>query len=152
MMEGFTMKLYLDNCCFNRPFDVQTQLKIQLETQAKLAVQNMIYNGVHSLVWSYMLEYENSQNPFLIRRESIIKWKDIADTHIFETENILKTAESLLSKELKVKDAIHIACVTEAKCDYFLTTDIGILKKNIDIIKVLNPIDFIRETEVELYD
>jgi len=39
------MKLYLDNCCFNRPFDDQTQLKIQLETQAKLAVQNMIYNG-----------------------------------------------------------------------------------------------------------
>ena len=85
-------------------------MKIQLETQAKLAVHNMIYNGVHSLVWSYMLEYENSQNPFLIRRESIIKWKDIANTHIFETENILKTAESLLSKGLKIKDAIHCMC------------------------------------------
>ena len=70
----------------------------------------------------------------------------------FETENTLNTVESLLSKGLKVKDAIHIACAAEAKCDYFLTTDIGILKKNIDIIKVLNPIDFIRETEVELYD
>ena len=56
-------------------------------------------------MWSYMLEYENSKNPFEIRREAIIKWKDIADTHIIENENI---------------------------------------------IKVINPIDFIRETEVEL--
>ena len=64
------MKLYLDNCCFNRPFDDQTQLKIHLESQAKLAVQDMIINGVHSLIWSYMLEYENSQNPFEIRKDS----------------------------------------------------------------------------------
>lgn len=70
------MRLYLDNCCFNRPFDDQTQLKISLESQAKLAVQNMILNKKHSLVWSYMLEYENMQNPFDIRRESITKWKE----------------------------------------------------------------------------
>ena len=143
------MKLYLDNCCFNRPFDDQTQLKIHLESQAKLAVQDMILNGIHSLVWSYMLEYENSQNPFEIRRDAIIKWKDIADTYIEENENILMVAESLLTKGIKAKDAIHIACAAETKCDYFLTTDIGILKKNIDIVKVINPIDFIRETEVE---
>ena len=54
------MRLYLDNCCFNRPFDDQTQLKISLEAQAKLAVQYMILNDKHTLVWSYMLEYENS--------------------------------------------------------------------------------------------
>ena len=54
-------------------------------------------------------------------------------------------AESLLSKGLKAKDAIHIACAAETRCDYFLTTDIGILKKNIEIIRVRNPIDFIRE-------
>lgn len=143
------MKLYLDNCCFNRPFDDQTQLKIHLETQAKLAVQDMIYTGAHSLVWSYMLEFENSQNPFEIRKDSIIKWKDIADTYVEESENILTVAETLLSKGLKAKDAIHIACAAETQCDCFLTTDIGILKKNIEIIKVLNPIDFIREMEVE---
>ena len=54
-----------------------------------------------------------------------------------------------MQKGLKAKDSIHIACAAEAKCDYFLTTDIGILKKNIDIVKVINPIDFIRETEAE---
>ena len=143
------MKLYLDNCCFNRPFDDQTQLKIHLETQAKLAVQDMILNGKHSLVWSYMLEYENSCNPFEIRHDSIIKWKDIASFYVEENENILNVAENLLIKGLKAKDAIHIACAAEAQCDYFLTTDIGILKKKIDIVKILNPIDYIIETEGE---
>jgi predicted nucleic acid-binding protein len=33
------MRLYLDNCCFNRPFDNQEQLKIKLETEAKLFIQ-----------------------------------------------------------------------------------------------------------------
>jgi len=141
------MRLYLDNCCYNRPFDDQTQLKISLEAQAKLAVQYMILNDKHTLVWSYMLEYENSQNPFDIRKDSIIKWKELSETEVLENERILQVAESLLKKGIKAKDAIHIACAYEAECDYFLTTDIGILKKKIDIIKVVNPIDFIRETE-----
>ncbi|MFO7884916.1 MAG: hypothetical protein R6U68_08850 [Desulfobacteraceae bacterium] len=33
------MKIYLDNCCFNRPFDDQTSLRIRLETEAKLDIQ-----------------------------------------------------------------------------------------------------------------
>jgi hypothetical protein len=36
------MRLYLDNCCFNRPFDDQTQRKIALESEAKLYVQDEI--------------------------------------------------------------------------------------------------------------
>ncbi len=36
------MRIYLDNCCFNRPYDDQSQLRISLETQAKLYVQNLI--------------------------------------------------------------------------------------------------------------
>lgn len=141
------MRLYLDNCCFNRPFDDQTQIKISLESQSKLAVQAMILQGQHELVWSYMLEYENAQNPFDIRKESIIKWKNIASVNIKENENIINTAESFVLKGLKPKDAIHVACAIDAFCDYFLTTDIGILKKNIEGIKIINPIDFIRETE-----
>ena len=141
------MRLYLDNWCFNRPFDDQTQLRISLESQAKLEVQHMILDGTHTLVWSYMLEYENLQNPFEIRKDAIIKWKDIAEINAVENENILKRAERLSELGIKAKDAIHIACAIESGCDYFLTTDIGILKKKIDSIKVRNPIEFISEME-----
>ena len=30
------MKIYLDNCCYNRPYDDQSYLSISLETQAKM--------------------------------------------------------------------------------------------------------------------
>ena len=139
--------MYLDNCCFNRPFDNQTQLRINLESQAKLAVQAMILNKEHSLVWSYMLEYENEQNPYELRKDSIIKWKELATTRVEESESILTNAEKLLAVGIKPKDAIHIACAAEANCDYFLTTDKGILKKNIDLVRVVNPLDFIKEME-----
>ena len=35
-------KVYLDNCCYNRPFDDQSQLIINMETMAKLSIQQDI--------------------------------------------------------------------------------------------------------------
>lgn len=57
------MKIYLDNCCFNRPYDDQTQIRISLETQAKLYVQDLVKNKKLDPVTSYVLWYENGQNP-----------------------------------------------------------------------------------------
>ena len=36
------LKIYLDNCCYNRPYDDQSQIRISLETQAKLYIQNLV--------------------------------------------------------------------------------------------------------------
>lgn len=68
------MKIYLDNCMFNRPFDEQTHIRIRLETEAKLAIQEEIRRGTYQLIWPYILDYENSKNPFQERKEQIIKW------------------------------------------------------------------------------
>ena len=54
------LRIYLDMCTFNRPFDDQNQLKIKLETEAKLFIQQGIVDGHYELVWSYILEYENN--------------------------------------------------------------------------------------------
>ena len=35
------MRVYLDNCCYNRPFDEQDQLSVRLETEAKLYIQRL---------------------------------------------------------------------------------------------------------------
>lgn len=58
------MRIYLDNCCFNRPFDDQSQIRIMLEAEAKLKVQDDILEKKFELVWSYILEAENMANPF----------------------------------------------------------------------------------------
>ena len=65
------MKIYLDNCCFNRPYDDQSNLRIRLEAEAKLKIQEEIRNRNYELVWSYLLDYENSKNPFWERKEQI---------------------------------------------------------------------------------
>lgn len=139
------MKIYLDNCCFNRPFDDQSQTKIYIESQAKLEIQKRIKQGQYDLVWSYILEYENKMNPFEERKESIIKWKEIAKEHIVANEDIVSFAESLNKIGIKPKDALHISCAKYSKCDYFITTDKLLLNKNIDGIKIINPTQFILE-------
>jgi len=67
------MILYLDNCCFNRPFDDQSQIKIFIETQAKLYIQEKILQKKYKLAWSYILEYENHFNPFDYRKNIILQ-------------------------------------------------------------------------------
>ncbi|GHV73263.1 hypothetical protein AGMMS49940_05650 [Spirochaetia bacterium] len=109
------MRIYLDNCCFNRPFDDQNQLKIKLETEAKLFIQHEILVGNYELVWSYILEFENNQNPYDDKRSAVAGWKDIAKTHDF--------AERLKWNKIRTKDALHIACAAYAKSDYFITVD-----------------------------
>lgn len=37
------MRVYFDMCCYNRPYDDQSQIKVSLETQAKLHIQNLIH-------------------------------------------------------------------------------------------------------------
>lgn len=39
------MRVYLDNCCYNRPFDDQGQMRVRLETEAKLRIQSLMRTG-----------------------------------------------------------------------------------------------------------
>ena len=141
------MKLYLDNCCFNRPFDDQTSLKIRLETQAKLAIQREIKLKNYKLAWSFILEYENNENPYRIRRETILRWKVIASEYILSNRKIIDYAEDLQTIGIKPKDSLHIACAVFSNCDYVLTTDRKLLNLESKDIKICNPIDFVIEME-----
>ena len=139
-------KLYLDNCCFNRPYDDQSSLVIHLETEAKLFIQKEIVNGRFNLVWSYMLDYENSVNPYENRRKSIAAWRKLSVVDVDVSSGIVEFAEKIALKGIKKKDALHIASAVYAKCDYFLTTDKKLLNKQLEEIKIINPLDFIKIT------
>jgi len=87
------MKVYLDNCSFNRPFDDQDQIRIRIEAEAKLFLQKLIDQGKLELALSYILDYENMANPFDFRQLVIHKWKKKAMVNIRENVNVLKNAE-----------------------------------------------------------
>ena len=149
-MVRLSMKIYLDNCCFNRPFDDQSQLRILLESEAKLRIQENIRSGTFDLVWSYILDYENSQNPFRERREQIIKWRTYSNKDIEESEEVLNIASMIMKHGIKKLDSLHLACAIKASTDCFLTTDDGVIKKakHIKNIQIVDPIGFIKEVSI----
>ena len=141
------MRVYLDNCCLNRPFDDQRQTRVRLEAEAKLCIQEHIHSGELELVWSYMLDFENAANPFEERRTTISGWRQYATRDVEETPLILQNANRLAGMGLKAKDALHIACAIAGACPYFVTTDADILKRRQDVhdITRIDPTAFVRE-------
>ena len=145
-------KLYLDMCCYNRPYDDQQQTRIHLESLAKLHIQRLLTNEDLDFVWSFMLELENSKNPYPLRRETIHKFSYRCVHYVDESnvDAVIQIALPIMASGVKEKDALHVACAIHTSCDYFLTTDDRLLKYKTERIKLVNPVQFISEMEGNL--
>ena len=144
------LKIYLDNCCFNRPFDDQSQLLVRLETEAVLFVQNEIKNGNLELVWSSILDFENDANPFRTRRDAIRIWRNRSLAVVRPNADVKQLAATLQTRNIRLKDSLHIASAVVAQCHFLLTTDGKMLNKPVDEIEIVNPIQFIQKYKEEL--
>jgi len=144
------MRVYLDNCCYNRPFDDQSQLRVRLETEAKLRVQDMMRSRELEYVWSSVLSYEIGQSPFLNRVSLIEPWREGATVDVALTAGLIARGSELMALGVKKMDALHLACAESASCNWFFTLDKGILKKvrQLGEMRVANPIDFIMEESI----
>jgi len=138
--------IYLDICCFNRPFDDQSQLLVRLQTEAKLDIQQSIREGKLALAWSAVLDLENSANTNTERSKIIDGWKSFAVIDIDATPQIEAMAEEIAESGVKPMDALHVANAITAGAAYLLTTDKQLLKKMAvePRVRVIDPIDFIR--------
>lgn len=146
------MKIYLDNCCYNRPYDDQSQMRIYLETQAKLHIQDMIRQEKIELVTSYILDFENSNNRSMQKKLAIQKFMNEYAVLYVSNKNekdITKIAEAIMKTGIKEKDAYHVACAVMAECNYFVTTDDRLLKYQSEKIKLVTPGELIRRMEAE---
>lgn len=139
-------RIYLDVCCFNRPFDDQSQLVVRLQTEAKLDIQLAVKESRLEMVWSEVLDLENRANPDHDRSEAVGKWGSYANLHIQISQEVETLANALSQRGIKAMDALHVACAITAKVDYFLTTDKALLRKmqKDSQITVLDPVDFVR--------
>ena len=146
LMADFMRKtrIYLDNCCFNRPYDDLDHIAIRLEAEAKFDIQHRILLGELELAWSYIMDYENLLNPFTDKREAIARWKHLAVVDIGDSERIVELAKKVALQGIKKKDSLHLASAIDADCQYFITTDKKLLNKSFEQIRVVNPLDFIR--------
>ena len=146
------MRVYLDNCCFNRPYDDQSQLRIQMETQAKLEIQQQIRDEKLELATSYILETENAVNPYERKRIDIQAFMDkYTKAFISEIQDkaVREQAAKIMETGIRLMDACHIACAMLAQCDVFLSTDKRVLKYQSEAIRIMNPVMFVMERSVE---
>lgn len=146
------VKIYLDNCCFNRPYDDQTYLKIELETKAKLFIQNLVLTNEVDLIWSYMLDYENSKNIHTQKRAAIQKWQSLCICDIDETAEILEISKEIQKTGIKSADSLHIACAMCAGAEYFISVDRRILSYKNNRIEICDPIEFLKRWEGDYDD
>ncbi|NEX18677.1 MAG: PIN domain protein [Halochromatium sp.] len=123
------MRLYLDLCCFNRPYDDQTQTRIRLETEAKILLQEKVKRSECELVWSSTLDFENANNPYEEHRLAIQQWRPLASTIAIADSAIIAKAHELSLLGLGQYDALHVASAMAARADLFVTTDDRLLKK-----------------------
>lgn len=143
------ISVYLDNCCFNRPYDDQSQMKVSLEAQAKMYVQRLIVEKQCDFVYSYMSVYENSKNPYENRKKAIADFFENATCYVSDEhkDEILKMVNEIIKTGIKTEDATHVACAIFGKAKIFLTTDKRLLKFKTNKISLMSPVDFVRDLE-----
>jgi hypothetical protein len=118
---------------------------VRLEAEAKLFIQELIRGGKVDLVWSFVLDYENSKNPFQDRQEQIGLWRNLAKVDCALNGEIRNNALLFVQMGLKQADAAHLACAVYAGVDYFITTDRRIISIKNSPVKIVNPISFLQE-------
>lgn len=143
------LRIYLDNCSFNRPFDDQRPTSVYLETQAKLLIQDLISDGSVQLVWSFMLDYENSFNPDEAARETISAWRTTSAETVRLNEDILNMAHRLATLGFGKKDSLYLAWARQGATRYFITVDKGILRREnkVEGMEIVIPLQFLEHLE-----
>ena len=138
------MRVYLDNCCYNRPFDDQSQIKVLLETLAKLDIQQQMRDGMIEYVWSSVLDFEINRSKFIDRTSRIRPWAGGATVNVRVDAVIRSRAKEFEAAGVKPADALHVACAEAANCDRFFTVGRGILNKarTLTAMRIANPVEF----------
>lgn len=144
------MKLYLDVCCLNRPFDDQTQDRIHLETEAILSILKHVEMGDWTLVSSSVVLYEVNNIPNSDKTHRILKLCDKASEIVKLDKQIYSFSKEFMKLGFKSYDALHLSCARKAGVNIFISTDDKLVKKACQNqetlnIKVDNPLHWLQE-------
>lgn len=142
------MKVYMDVCCLNRPYDDQTQDRVHLEAEAVLVILTRCRLGTLNLVGSKVVDYEVSKTSDEDRRKKVSGLCKVISEKVELDREVRYRAFELEGLGFKAVDALHISCAERAKVDAFLTTDDKLLKKAFKekeriLVSILNPLKWL---------
>jgi predicted nucleic acid-binding protein len=144
------MRIYLDACCINRPFDDLSIDRNRLEAEAVQIVLRHVQSGTWEMAGSEALDAELSLIPTPDRRRAASVLAAMRSQVVTVGEAEHSRATALIGLGFKAMDALHIACAETARCDVLLTTDDRLLSRSRAYhsqirIRLANPLDWIAE-------
>lgn len=118
------MKVYLDNCCYNRLLDDRSYSQIYFERNSVMLILELAEKSGIQLVGSEMLVREMADAADSYKRAVLQMVYGLCTEEIKVTSQILDRAEEIRHmSNIKYKDSIHLACAEAANADVLLTTD-----------------------------
>jgi hypothetical protein len=109
--------------------------------------------GKFTCLWSFILDYENSLNPFKERRRLISGIALICKESVIPSDKIFELSKEIVKKtNIAPRDALHLVSAEIGNCKYFVTCDDRLIKmikmKSGELelkVKPINPIDLVRK-------
>jgi predicted nucleic acid-binding protein len=143
------VRIYLDLCCLKRPFDLQEQPVVRLQTEAVLSIL-ALPPGTLELLRSQALLLENSLNLNQARRDAVALWLSEAAVIALEETALTARIDELIAMGFKSFDAFHLASAELSDAAAFLTVDLPLLKLAARVsgelrVRVTGPVHFIEE-------
>jgi len=112
-----------------RPFDDQRQPRILIEGTEFLFLLSKAIDKEITLINSFVLEDENTRNPFIVRKDKISDLLKVAIKYVGYSEKLENRAKEIEKFGIMAIDALHIACAEMAKADFFVTCDDLLVRK-----------------------
>jgi predicted nucleic acid-binding protein len=145
------MRIYLDICAIQRPFDDAAQQRILDETEALHRIVKLVENGEIELVGSFALDYENAENQHDVRREFTALVLSLAVERVTPSTTVERRTSTFKALGMDTWDATHLAAAVEARADFFCTCDKKLLrrarKSDTGLTRVVTLLELIEEVE-----
>lgn len=143
------MRLYFDCCCYNRPFDDQSQQRIHDESEAILSLMNRCITLSGTILGSAVLRLEIDSIGDTVKREKVRHLYRAVNEDVGYTPMIRQHAEEIRQHStIHEMDALHLSCAEIGGADVFLTTDARLIRscRSVSLrVHVLNPVSYLAE-------
>ena len=146
------MKIYIDPCCYSRPFDDinhMIQPRVRAEVDAVVNAVDICNAEGFDVVGSKMVAFEINKITKIEKLKKVTRFYRKTKTRNAAVTPAVKTrAAELAAQGIKKLDAFHVALAESIEADYLLTTDdrLEAAAKRLGVkTKVINPISFVKE-------
>ncbi len=113
------IKIYLDVCCLNRPFDDQSQDRIRMESEAILIIIGHLEAREWDWIGSEIIDFEIDQTPNIERRRRVHLIADRSHKKVVLIEEIKLRANYLNNIGFPAIDPFTLHVLRAKKWMYF---------------------------------